>query len=346
MTSKKTAVVLFNLGGPLSQDDVRPFLTNLFNDRAIIDLPGPMRWVLSRLIARRREQEAKEVYANLGGGSPLLINTKAQQQALSDQLGDGYRVFVTMRYWHPFAAETVAAVQAYNPDQVVLLPLYPQFSTTTTASSLKDWYDAAKAVNYTPPTLEICCYGDAQGVVDSFCRSIDYAVAELPPPYGTQGAYRVLFSAHGLPERIVEKRRDPYPKQVMAMVDRIAARLSLDDFVVCYQSRVGPLKWIGPSIDEALQHAAADGKAVIVVPIAFVSEHSETLVELDMQYRDVAKSLSIPAYVRAKTPGVDPLFIGALANLVRAYQQQTIKKTCPYRLNPCDTCFKNPLQGV
>jgi ferrochelatase len=317
----RTAVVLFNLGGPDSLEAVRPFLFNLFNDPAIIGVPTPLRWLLAKVISRRRAPVARAIYERIGGRSPLLEITENQAKALEEALDDLGTVDVTvaMRYWHPMAEATVEAVKAFAPDQVVLLPLYPQYSTTTTASSIGAWRKAAAAIGLTAPTRVVCCYPTEPGLMgaqaDLVRAGIDKANAAGKP--------RVLFSAHGLPRRVID-RGDPYQWQVERTAAAVAARLDLaaEDWAVCYQSRVGPLEWIGPSTEEELRRAAADGVPVVVVPIAFVSEHSETLVELDIEYREEAERLGLPAYVRVPTVGTRPDFIAGLARLVRGALEQ------------------------
>ena len=192
----RTAVVLFNLGGPDSPAAVRPFLFNLFNDAAIISLPQPARWLIAQLIAGRRAPIARAIYGKLGGASPIRANTEAQARALEQELGPGHRVFIAMRYWHPLSAEAVAAVAAWKPDEVVLLPLYPQFSTTTTASSLAVWRTAAAAAGLASPTRALCCYPVETGFIAALAAGIRAALAAWPP--GERR--RVLFSAHGLPQ--------------------------------------------------------------------------------------------------------------------------------------------------
>lgn len=308
---KKLAAVLFNLGGPDGPDAVKPFLTNLFSDPAIINLPGLVRLPMARMIAAGREETAKANYAIMGGGSPLLPETERQAQALQAALSAARpdletRVFISMRYWKPFADQTAREVAAFAPDELVLLPLYPQFSTTTTASSLKDW---ARAYRGPGASHTVCCYPTAQGLVEAHARAISQTWLKA----GRPDNMRLLFSAHGLPEKIV-KAGDPYQAQVEATAQAVAALLpELPDWSVCYQSRVGRLKWIGPSTDEAIRQAAADGKGVLVSPIAFVSEHVETLVELDHEYAELAQSLNCAPYLRAPTPTVDGALIDALA---------------------------------
>ena len=312
----RMAVVLFNLGGPDAPDSVRPFLFNLFNDKSIIRLPNPLRWLLAHVISSRRATEAGEIYHKIGGKSPLLENTQAQADALEATLTAeaDVRVFIAMRYWHPMAPETAAAVKAFGPDQIVLLPLYPQFSTTTTASSYRVWNEAADEVGLDIPATLICCYPLQSGFIRSVTELLLQAVAEAK----SHGEPRVLFSAHGLPESIV-RGGDPYQwqcEQTVAAV--VAATASPDlDWVTCYQSRVGPLKWIGPSTDDEIRRAAEDKRPIVVVPIAFVSEHSETLVEIDMEYRELALEHGAPFFAAVATVSTASAFIEGLADLVR-----------------------------
>ena len=306
----KIAVVLFNLGGPDRPEAVEPFLFNLFSDAAIIRVPQPIRWLLAKLISRRRAPVARDIYARIGGGSPLLPETEAQAKALEAALGSDYRVFIAMRYWHPFTREAVAAVKQWGPDRVVLLPLYPQFSTTTTQSSLKCWHREAAKAGLSARTETVCCYPAAEGMIEGFADGLRRGLAEA----SGFGRVRVLFSAHGLPKSVVE-RGDPYPQQVAQTARAVAEAADAADWVICYQSRVGPMEWIGPSLEAELERAARDGVAVVVVPIAFVSEHSETLVELDIEYRHRAEALGIAGYVRVPAIGCHPRFIAALAEL-------------------------------
>lgn len=312
----KLAVVLFNLGGPDKAESVEPFLFNLFNDPAIIRLPGLLRWLVAKLISRRRAPVAAEIYAHLGGGSPLLANTEAQAIALGDALADlgEVKIFLAMRYWHPMAPETVKAVAEFAPDRVVLLPLYPQFSSTTTGSSLKQWNRLASKLGLKAPARAVCCYPSEPGLVAAMADLVRDAYRKVSAGQAT----RVLFSAHGLPERVIEAG-DPYQFQVERTAAAVVAKLGIDDldWSICYQSRVGPLKWIGPSTDDEIRRAGSDGKAIVLSPIAFVSEHSETLVELDIEYRHLAEEAHVPRYERVPTVSTAPDFISGLAQLVR-----------------------------
>jgi ferrochelatase len=312
----RTAIVLFNLGGPDRPEAVEPFLRNLFSDPAILRVPALLRGLLAWLIARRRAPVAKAVYDKLGGGSPLLANTQAQARALEKELADlgEVRCFVAMRYWHPLADETAREVQRFAPDRIVRLPLYPQFSTTTTASSFADWDRAAASVGLTAPGFSIRDYPAEPGFIAAVAR----LTAEMLPRARAAGPIRILFSAHGLPKKIVQAG-DPYADQVGTGVRAVAAALglALEDYGVCFQSRVGPLEWIGPYTDEEIVRAAEAGQSILLVPIAFVSEHSETLVELDIDYRHLAEKHGAAGYFRVPTVGIAPEFIAGLAGQVR-----------------------------
>ena len=321
----KTAVVLFNLGGPDSLDAVEPFLRNLFGDPAIVSLPAIVRKPLAWFIASRRAPVARAIYEKLGGSSPILAETRAQADALDKVLTDS-KSFIAMRCWRPFSDEAAAAVKAYAPDRIVLMPLYPQFSTTTTGSALADWGRAARKAGLNVPTATVCCFPDAPGFVAAQARLIQDAFKAVR----TDVHYRVLLSAHGLPKRTVQ-RGDPYQRQVEQTARVLVDALGIDglDWTVCYQSRVGPLEWIGPATDAEIKRAGADGKGVIIVPIAFVSEHSETLVELDIEYAHLAHKAGVPDYRRVPTVGTGPEFIAALAALV---------SDAPARQGECTAC--------
>jgi ferrochelatase len=323
----KLAVVLFNLGGPDCLGAVEPFLRNLFSDPAIIDLPAPLRLPLAWFIAKRRGLIAREIYAKIGGRSPILEETEAQARALETVLGAA-RAFIAMRCWKPFADETARAVKEWGPDLVVLLPLYPQFSTTTTASSLADWHRASRRAGLQAPTAQICCYPAEDGFIAALADLTRQTMALAKPEI----SYRLLLSAHGLPERTVAKG-DPYRRQVEQSAAALVERLGIVDWSICFQSRVGPLKWIEPATDAEIRRAGRDGKGVIVVPLAFVSEHSETLVELDIEYAKLAREAGVPHYLRVPTVGTHPAFIQGLAKLVRQGGRQCSPegKICGFR---------------
>ncbi|ODT88228.1 ferrochelatase [Phenylobacterium sp. SCN 70-31] len=308
----RIAVVLFNLGGPDSPEAVRPFLFNLFRDPAIIQLPAVARYPLAALIAATRTKTAQDNYALMGGRSPLLPETEAQAAALEAELarrGREARAFIAMRYWRPQTPETARAVAAYAPDEIVLLPLYPQYSTTTTGSSLKAWNAAYRG----PGRIRaVGCYPTASGLAEAYAAEI----RKVWDAAGRPSNVRLLFSAHGLPQRVVDDG-DPYEAQIRATAEAVAARTpELSDWRVSFQSRVGRLKWLEPSTEQAIEAAAQDGKGVLICPVAFVSEHVETLVELDHEYAALAGRLGVVPYLRARTPGVRPEFIAELADAV------------------------------
>ena len=309
-SGRRIAVVLFNLGGPDDQASVKPFLFNLFNDPAIIGLPNPFRALLARLISSRRETGAQANYALMGGGSPLLPETRKQAAALGEALagllpGDEVRAFIAMRYWSPLTEQTVAEVRAFVPDEIILLPLYPQFSTTTTESSLKAWREV-----YVGPGVSrtVCCYPEAPGWIEAQAGGVMAKLAEAG-----DRPVRVLFSAHGIPESLIARKGDPYQEQIESTCAAIAAHAGLTDWSICYQSRVGPMKWLGPSTPEAIAQAGRDGRGVVVTPVAFVSEHIETLVELDIEYAELAHGLGVEPYLRSPAVGVAGPFIQTLA---------------------------------
>jgi len=330
-------VVLLNLGAPDSTAAVRPFLVSLFNDPAIITLPQPLRRLLAALIAHRRAPVARAIYERLGGGSPLLANTRAQAAALGKWLGEAYRVFVAMRHWHPLSSETAAAVKAWGADDIVLLPLYPQFSTTSTGSSFAAWHEAAAAVGLAAPHRAICCYPDDPGFIAALIGDIQQAIAQWPK----EEPYRLLFSAHGLPQKTVAAG-DPYQWQVERTVAALRAALGATarDSAICYQSRVGPLAWLEPATDAEIRRAGHDRVGVIIVPVAFVSEHSETLVELDVEYRHLAESAGVPRYVRVPAVGTASDFIAGLARLVQNAPEpgpapSNGRRLCPREFGRC-----------
>ena len=309
----KRAVILFNLGGPDSLRAVKPFLFNLFNDPAIIPLPWLPRKLLAWRISSKRAPIAREIYAKLNGKSPLLEQTEAQARALEAALGPDYRCFISMRYWHPMTAEVVEQVKQWQPDEIILLPLYPHYSCTTTGSSVECWNrEVTRQKLDHIPTRMVHSYPDEPGLIAATVHQISLKLMTMHQP-------RILFSAHGLPQSVIDKG-DPYQKQIELMVHLLVQHLELaaNDWALCYQSRVGKQVWIGPPIDDELQLAAQQCREVLVVPVSFVSEHSETLVELDIEYGERAHELGIPAYDRAATVQCHPEFIAGLARLVQA----------------------------
>ena len=303
----KKAVILFNLGGPDKLENVEPFLFNLFNDPAILNLPTIFRYPLAKLISNRRAPTAKKIYQELGGSSPILKLTEEQAKALelklnNDDRNSEHKCFIVMRCWHPRAEEVLENVKIFNPDEIILMPLYPQYSAATSGSSIKEWKDICKKKDIKIKTSTICCYPTDDNFVLAHREEIIKKIDKLEN-------FKLIFSAHGLPEKNI-KKGDPYQWQVEQSVDKIVKSLNIKDldWALSYQSRVGPLKWIGPSTEDLIVENSKIGKHIVLVPIAFVSEHSETLVELDIEYKELAdkngcKNYSIvPALGINKTP--------------------------------------------
>lgn len=340
----RVAIVLFNLGGPDQPAAIKPFLVNLFTDPAILRVPFFVRPFLARYIAQSRLAPARANYALLGGKSPLLELTRQQAAALEVALPElDAKCFIAMRYWHPFSDEAVRAVRDWAPDEVVLLPLYPQYSSTTTGSSLTAWREAAARAGLAADTAAICCYPTDSAYVAATATLLDEAWQSARVELDPAVPLRVLFSAHGLPQSIVQ-RGDPYQWQIEQTVERVLLAWGRRDvdWRICYQSRATPQQWIGPSTEHEIERAANDKVAVLVVPIAFVSEHSETLVELDVEYRTLAVRLGIPGYYRMPALNSAPAFIAALAGLVRHARQigpglcsQAGRRICPADRRNC-----------
>ena len=313
---KKVAVVLFNLGGPTSLKGVKPFLFNLFKDPDIIRLPNPLRFFLAWLISTLRRKKAENIYAQLGGKSPLNDNTQKQVDALEAKLLDAgvhAKVFMCMRYAPPMTDDVLKAVAEYQPDEIVLLPLYPQFSTTTVKSSLLEWKKACLEKNFHVKTHSFCCFPGENGFIEAYrellVEHLSHISKEIP--------IKILFSAHGIPEDIV-KEGDPYPFHARISMDTVMDHdlLKKYEYDLCYQSKVGPKKWTGPSLTEAMEVARNEKKGVVIVPISFVSDHSETLVELDIQYKEYAKEMNLVRYSRIFTVSDHPIFIEGLCQMV------------------------------
>ena len=337
----KKAVILFNLGGPDKIENIEPFLFNLFNDPAILNLPTLLRYPLAKLISNRRAPVAKKIYAELGGSSPILKLTKEQSSALEIKLNqsqteDEYKCFIVMRCWNPRAKDVIKDVQLYNPDDVVLMPLYPQYSAATSGSSIKEWKDVCKKNNYNVKTSTICCYPTDQNFINAHTKEIIKKIKDLKN-------FKLIFSAHGLPEKNI-KKGDPYQWQVEQSVKKIVESLNDEnlDWILSYQSRVGPLKWIGPSTEDIIIKNSKIGKHIVLVPIAFVSEHSETLVELDIEYKEIADANGCKNYTRVPALGINEDFIRAISELIIKKNEYKInedlyppKIQCPSNFKKC-----------
>ena len=311
----KKAVILFNLGGPDKLENVEPFLFNLFNDPAILNLPSFFRYPLAKLIANRRAPTAKKIYSELGGSSPILKLTKEQATALELKLNKAdsaseYKCFIVMRCWHPRAENVIKDVINYNPDEIILMPLYPQYSAATSGSSIKEWNDVCLKNNFNVKTSTICCYPTDENFVLAHKDEIIKKINNLKN-------FKLIFSAHGLPEKNI-KKGDPYQWQVEQSVAKIVKALNIEnlDWILSYQSRVGPLRWIGPSTEDIIIENSKLEKHIVLVPIAFVSEHSETLVELDIEYKELADKNGCKNYLRVPALGTNANYIKAMSDLI------------------------------
>jgi ferrochelatase len=339
----KTAVVLFNLGGPESSKAIFPFLFSLFNDRSIINLPQPLRALVAFAITLKRWPSAYGIYRKIGGRSPLLEQTQKQAEALEKKLnkkpGEEFKTFFCMRHRHPKSGLIAKKVKAYGPDRVLLLPLYPQYSTTSTGSSFTDWDAASRKAELDVTTSRICCYPADFGFITAHAKLIK----DMYWKASEEGKPRLLFSAHGLPEKIVMDG-DPYQSHVEKTVEAIVQVLAMRDldYSTCYQSRVGRLEWIGPATEDEIMQAGEDKVPLLVVPVSFVSEHSETLVELDIAYRKLAQAHGVPGYWRVPTLSVEPLFIESLADLCLKHDWQQSVSSCTGQRVCNEKCGKCP----
>ncbi len=310
----KKAIILFNLGGPDKQESVEPFLFNLFNDPAIINIPSIFRYPLAKFISKKRAPIAKNIYKEIGNKSPILKLTQDQAKSLENNLlkKGNYKCFVVMRCWHPRASDVIKKVREYNPEEIILLPLYPQYSASTSGSSINEWGDLCKKENYYVKTKTICCYPTENNFIASHISLIKKTLKVIK-----DNNFKLIFSAHGLPRSKI-KKGDPYQWQVEETVKKIMSNLENEnlDYVISYQSRVGPLKWIKPSTDEIIIKYSKEKKGIVIVPIAFVSEHSETLVELDIKYKKLAEKNGCGFYKRVPTLGIEKSFIKGLTELV------------------------------
>ena len=319
-------LVVMNLGGPSSLDDVEPFLQRLFGDPDVIQLGwlSFLQPLLARMIAKRRGPLSRAAYQQIGGRSPIREETTAQANAVAAELvrrGVAVRPVVAMAAWHPFADEALRELASQGIERAVALPLYPHESRATTGSSLNQLEDARAAqADTNKGAIEIAAikrYPDADGYVRAVAERVEEAIVKLPPEHRETAP--ILFSAHGLPESYI-KRGDPYLDDIRITVEMVTRRLNLGARAkLCFQSRVGPQRWLGPTTEAVLDELAeAKTPAVLVVPVAFTGEHIETLQEIDILYKERAHQAGITHFVRARTVGLHPAFISALADLVEA----------------------------
>jgi ferrochelatase len=335
----KKAVILFNLGGPDKIENVEPFLFNLFNDPAILNLPTILRYPLAKLISNRRAPVAKKIYEEIGGSSPILKLTEEQSGALETRLNltetdNEYKCFIVMRCWNPRANDVIKDVQLFNPEEIILMPLYPQYSAATSGSSIKEWKDVCKKINYQVKTSTICCYPTDQNFIKAHTEEIIKKIKDLKN-------FKLIFSAHGLPEKNI-KKGDPYQWQVEQSVQKIVENLNIEnlDWILSYQSKVGPLKWIGPSTEDIIIENSKISKHIVLVPIAFVSEHSETLVELDIEYKEIADANGCKNYTRVPALGINEDFIKAMSELIIKKNEYKFSENLYPPKTQCPSNFK------
>ncbi len=348
MKNKKIAIILFNLGGPDSRKNVKYFLFNLFNDYHIINCRKFFRYILAFFISLIRTKSAQKMYDYIGGKSPLLKETIYQKEALEKVLDNklsNYKIFICMRYWNPMSKEVVKNVKNYQPNEIILLPLYPQYSFTTSGSSINNFIAALKNYDYFDQLCLkiICCYSTASYFIKAHTSLIKEKMINVKEPY------IILFSAHGLPQKIVNNG-DPYQWHIEQSTSQIIKEIGIENlnYKVTYQSKIGPLKWLEPDTKEEIKNAAKLGLTILVVPIAFVSEHLETLVELDIEYKKIAEFYGVN-YIRIKTLSITNIFIHQLATMILDYVNidqaiigsHNLKRICPNSYNKCPCLLLN-----
>lgn len=312
--SGKTAVLLLQMGGPDSLEAVEPFLRNLFSDRDIIRIgPALLQPLIARVIAHRRAKKVRQYYQRIGGKSPLRELTGQQAAGLEKVLGSGYRCFVAMRYWKPDTREALAAIRAEGINRVIALSLYPHYSRATSGSSFNE---LERVRTLSPPLLEVLRIDPFYSHPLYIAALVD-KIAEALSGFSDRKQVQLLFSAHGLPQSFIDSG-DPYLDQIRATVGLVMEQFGDLCHHLAFQSRAGPVKWLEPSTENKIRELAATGtRQLLIVPISFVSDHIETLYEIDIQYREEAQSLGISDFRRVESLNSSPLFISCLADLVR-----------------------------
>lgn len=314
----RTAVLLLQMGGPDSPEAVEPFLRNLFSDRDIIRIgPSFVQPLIARLIARRRAGKVVENYRRIGGRSPLRELTDQQASALEKALGRGYRCFVAMRYWKPDTLEALEAIKREGITRIIALSLYPHYSRATSGSSFNELERVAARFSGCFEIARIERFYDHPLYIAALAKKIERALAD----FGDRNTVQILFSAHGLPQSFIDAG-DPYLDQIRATVALVMERFAGVTHHLAFQSRAGPVKWLEPSTEDKLRELAAEGvKKALMVPVSFVSDHIETLYEIDIEYREVAESLGICDFRRVESLNTSELFIDCLAELVRGAEK-------------------------
>jgi ferrochelatase len=346
----KTGVVMMNLGGPATLDDVEPFLLELFADREIIQLPL-QRW-LGPFIARRRTPKVRNLYASIGGGSPILRYTEAQGRGMVARLDQispetaPHQFYVAFRYAQPKSDDALRAMQADGVERAVAFTQYPQFSCSTTGSSLNELWRAASrtGLRHAFEWSIIDRWPVHSGFIDAMTETVSDGLGQFDP--ADRDKALILFSAHSLPLDVID-RGDSYPQEVGASVQRVIERLGRSNpYLLAYQSDVGPVRWLGPSTAQVLRRLGARGqKHVLVVPIAFTSDHIETLSELDLEYGEVAHKAGIIHYKRAPALNDRPLFLDGLASIVRDHLASGSPHSSQYPLR-CAGCTNSQCRNI
>ena len=329
-TKRRVGIVLFQLGGPDTLEAIEPFLYNLFCDPDIIDFPFAKigRKPLAKLISTTRARKVQHHYATIGGGSPIRRNTERQARALERELRDegiDAHCFVAMRYWHPFTREAIEQLQAAGIEELILLPLYPQYSSTTTGSSLNEW---RRLYHSEMPTHTVETFYRHPAYLDSIAEKVNEALSR----FSDRERPEIVFSAHSVPMSVIEKG-DPYQRQIEETVQLLMQRGGWNNLHrLCYQSKVGASRWLQPSLTHTLRQLAAEKvREVCVVPIAFVSDHVETLGEIDHEARHLAESLGITQFEMTEGLNSSPKFIRALAHIVQDALAQDVPLSVPVR---------------
>lgn len=346
----KTGIVMLNLGGPATLDDVQPFLLELFADREIIQLPF-QRW-LGPYIARRRTPKVRRLYANIGGGSPILRYTEAQGRGMVARLDRlspetaPHKFYIAFRYTKPSSDDALRGMHMDGIERAVAFTQYPQFSCSTTGSSLNELWRAAARTglrNAFQWSL-VDRWPVHPGFIEAMAETVQEGLSRFAP--SARDKVLLLFSAHSLPLDVID-RGDAYPQEVGASVQRVVERLQVPNpYVLAYQSDVGPVRWLGPSTEQVIRRLGARGqRELLVVPIAFTSDHIETLSELDREYGEVAHEVGITQYERAPALNDRPRFLDALAEIVRDHLRSGMPHSSQYPMR-CAGCSNRQCRNI
>jgi protoporphyrin/coproporphyrin ferrochelatase len=313
--SEKTAVLLLQMGGPDSIAAVEPFLLNLFTDRDIIKIgPGFLQPFIARRIVKKRAPKVQAHYQEIGGKSPIRELTDAQGTGLQELLGEGYRSFVAMRYSRPSTLEALAAIKREGISKVVALSLYPHYSRATTGSSINELNRVLKQSGVQFEMKWVDRFYNHPLYIQALAEKVSEGLASFPDPKEAE----IVFSAHSLPQSFIDEG-DPYLAHIQETVRLVMERVGEASYQLSFQSKAGPVKWLEPSTEDMLQSLAAKGcKNLLMVPLSFVSDHIETLHEIDIQYAEEAKGLGIERFLRSESLNSSPLFLECLADLVRS----------------------------